>query len=284
MASFTNTATLSYSGGTVNSNTVSGTVQDVLTAVKAAVNDSYSVGGKVSYAISLVNSGDCPIYGISITDDMGAFFSGNIRMTPLAYVQGAVRYYVNGILQEPPSVTVGQNLMFTGITVPSEGNAMIVYEAEVTNCAPPDSDGIITNTAIISGETLSQRITVSATVRADNSPALTVSKAVCPAVVTTKESITYTFTIQNSGNTEATADDDIVLSDTFEPRLNITSVTYNGVNWSSPENYNYSIITGKFSTVLGQISVPAAVYTRDAECGWRIAPGVCTLTVTGTVI
>lgn len=284
MATFTNTATLSYSGGTVNSNTVSGTVQDELTAVKTAVSDNYTIGDNVTYVVSLVNSGGCAFNGLSVTDDLGAFFSGNQRLTPLAYNPGTVRYYVNGILQEPPAVTQGQNLMFTGISVPSGGNAIIIYEASVTRCAPPDNDGVITNTVTVTAETLSERITATATVRADSSPALTVSKAVCPAVVNAGGNVTYTFTIQNSGNTEAVATDDAVLTDTFDPRLNITSVTFNGAPWSSPENYTYSMITGQFSTVLGQITVPAATYTRDSDCGWVVTPGVSTLVINGTVI
>lgn len=284
MATFTNTATLSYSGGTVNSNTVSGTVQDELTAVKTAVNDNYTIGDSVTYVISLVNTGGCALNGLTVTDDLGAYFSGNMRLTPLAYNTGTVRYYVNGTLQEPPTVTVGQNLMFSGIYVPAGGNALIVYEAQVTRCAPPEDDGVITNTAVVAGETLAQRITASATVRADVSPALTISKAVCPAVVSANGNITYTFTIQNSGNTEAVATDDAVLTDTFDPRLSITTVTFNGIPWSSPENYTYSMITGQFSTVLGQITVPAATYTRDSDCGWVVTPGVSTLVINGTVI
>ncbi len=284
MATFTNTATLSYSGGTVNSNTVSGTVQDELTVVKTAVNDNYTVGDNLTYVISLVNTGGCAFNGLNVTDDLGAYFSGNQRFTPLAYNTGTVRYYVNGILQEPPGVILGQNLMFTGISVPAGGNALIIYEARVTRCAPPDNDGVITNTATVTGESLAQRITALSTVRADASPALTISKAVCPPVVSANGTITYTFTIQNSGNTEAVATDDIVLTDTFDPRLNITSVTFNGMPWSPPDNYTYSMITGQFSTVLGQITVPSATYSRDSDCGWVVTPGVSTLTVTGTVI
>lgn len=284
MANFTNTATVSYSGGSVNSNTVFGTVKDELTAVKTAINESYAVGDKITYVISLVSSGGCGGRSLSLTDDLGAYYSGSARVTPLSYEEGTVRYYVNGELKDPPTVLQGQNLMFTGINVPAEGNALIIYQATVTRYAPPDGEGIITNTVTVSGEGLCRNVTASSTVRADNSPILTVSKAVCPSVVSANGSVTYTFTIQNSGSREAVATDDVVLTDTFEPRLNITSVTFNGVQWRSPDNYTYSAVTGGFSTVLGQISVPAASYEKNSDCGWTVTPGVSTLVITGTIV
>ena len=41
MATFTNRATLSYTGGIVDSNTVTGEILDVLSASKIAVMDDY---------------------------------------------------------------------------------------------------------------------------------------------------------------------------------------------------------------------------------------------------
>lgn len=284
MANFTNTATVSYSGGSVNSNTVFGTIRDELTAVKTAVNESYTVGDRMTYIISLVSSGGCGFTDLSLTDDLGAYYSGSARLTPLSYNSGTVRYYVNGILKDPPSVLQGQNLMFTGISVPADGNALIIYEATVTRYAQVNDGGVITNTVTVCGDGVSRRITASSAVRANTSPVLTVSKAVCPSVVSARGSVTYTFTIQNSGNREAEADDDVILTDAFEPRLNITSVTFNGAQWRSPENYTYSAVTGEFSTVSGQITVPAASYDTDTDGGLIITPGVSTLVINGTLI
>ena len=44
-ASFQNMATLTYTGGTVDSNIVTGELREVLTVVKTAVNKSYELGG-----------------------------------------------------------------------------------------------------------------------------------------------------------------------------------------------------------------------------------------------
>ncbi|MBE6540127.1 MAG: DUF11 domain-containing protein [Ruminococcaceae bacterium] len=283
MPTFTNTATLSYNGGTVNSNTVSGTIQEVLSITKTAVNNNYSVGDNVTYVVSLLNTGTAPFTNVTLTDDMGGFLCNTSTVYPLEYNDGTVRYYVNGILQEPPAVTENGSVVFSGLTVPAEGNAMLVYEATVTPSAPPQSGGLINNVVTANGTGIPASLTDTATISALDEPQLTISKAVCPSVVSANGTLTYTFTIQNTGNVDAVATDNIVVTDTFDPAINITSVTYNGTPWTSPANYTYSNITGQFATVLGQITVPAATYEQDAACGWTVTPGVSTITVTGTI-
>ena len=94
----------------------------------------------------------------------------------------------------------------------------------------------------------------------------------------------YTFIIQNTGNREAIATDNVLLSDTFAPILNPISVTYNGTAWVEGVNYTYSETTGEFATLDGQITVPAATYGTNPDTGAvTITPGVTVITVTGTV-
>lgn len=71
MASFTNFATLSYNGGTTNSNIVTGEILEALTAVKTAVSANYSAGDRITYALSLVNTGTAAITDYTVTDNLG---------------------------------------------------------------------------------------------------------------------------------------------------------------------------------------------------------------------
>lgn len=68
--------------------------------------------------------------------------------------------------------------------------------------------------------------------------------------------LTYTFTIQNRGNTAVTAADDVTLRDVFKPILKNITVTYNGTAWSVGTEYTYSETTGEFVSAVGQITVP----------------------------
>ena len=150
MATFFNQATLSYSGGTVNSNITSGEILEVLSASKTAVVDVYSQGSEVTYIINIVNTGIIPFTGLNVTDNLGAYEFGGpaITLTPLEYVDGSVKYFVNGMLQATPTVNAGPPLVISGINVPANGVATIAYTAMANEFAPPIGTGFIENTDI----------------------------------------------------------------------------------------------------------------------------------------
>ena len=284
MAIFTNRATLSYRNGTVSSNVVTGEILEVLSATKNALTDTYSAGDRVTYVITILNSGATAVSGVTLTDDLGAYPFGQTTLLPLTYVEGSVAYYLNGVLQPDPAVTQGTNLTFSNLTVPANGNLILIYEATVNEFAPLASDSEIVNTATVSGAGLCDSLTVSNTIVASNSPSLGITKGISPATVTENGQLTYTFTVQNFGNTAAETTDQLVVSDTFEPTLDPITVTYNGALWTAGVEYNYDPITGVFSTVPGNITVPAATYMQDPVTGeWNLIPGESTLTVIGNV-
>ena len=283
MASFTNFATLSYNGGTTNSNIVTGEILEALTVVKTAVSANYSAGDRITYALSLVNTGTTAVTDYTVTDNLGSYTVGANTVYPLAYNAGTVRYYINGVLQAAPAVTAGPPLTVTGLTVPAGGNAVLIYETTATNVAPLATGNSITNTATITGGGLTNPITAQATVETANSADLTISKALSPTTVTENGQITYTFVISNTGNTEATAADNVIVTDTFDPILRNIAVTYNGTAWTEGTNYTYNATTGVFTTLAGQITVPAASFTQNTDGTFTVTPGTATLVITGTI-
>ena len=283
MASFTNFATLSYNGGTTNSNIVTGEILEALTAVKTAVSANYSAGDRITYALSLVNTGTAAITDYTVTDNLGGYTVGANTVYPLAYNAGTVRYYINGVLQTAPTVTAGPPLTVTGLTVPAGGSAVLIYETTATPVAPLATGSSITNTATITGGGLTNPITAQATVETANSAELSISKALSPTTVTENGQITYTFVISNTGNTEATATGNVVVTDTFDPILRNIAVTYNGTAWTEGTNYTYNAATGVFTTLAGQITVPAASFTQNTDGTFTVTPGTATLVITGTV-
>ena len=276
MATFTNRATLSYNGVSVDSNTVTGTINQTLLVTKNALLSEYSRGDNVVYVINLVNSGNTAFTDLTLTDNLGGAGA-------LDYVTGSVQYYVNGVLQPTPTVTDDNPLTVTGINVPANSNVTIIYAASVTDFAPLDVGSTIDNTVTVTGDGIINPVTATQTVTVTEAPDLTITKSLSPTNVIENDTITYTFVIQNYGNTAATATDNVVVTDTFDPILRNISVSLDGVAWTSPENYTYNTATGVFQTNAGQITVPAATYAQNPDGSIEIIPSSVTLTVTGTV-
>lgn len=284
MATFTNQATLSYNGGSTSSNIITGEIVEVLTVSKTAVTDTYRTPDKVSYVVSLVNSGTTTLTGLNLTDNLGAYAVENTTVYPLTYIPDSIRYYTNGTLMTAPTIGVTPPLTITGISVPAGGNATIIYETATNEFTPRGNEDSVINTVTVTGAGLANAVTATATVSPVTAPDLSITKSVSPSVVTENGQITYTFLIENYGNTGASVSDNVIITDTFNPILTGITVTYNGSSWSAPGNYTYNETTGEFATVAGQITVPAATFTQDAATGIITAtPGTATVTVTGTI-
>lgn len=281
MAVFTNQATLSYNGIVTSSNIVTGELVQVLSVTKTAVNDTYGAGDTVSYAVSIVNSGNVAFTDITLTDDLGAYEFGETALTPLTFT-GDVLLYVDGVLQSEPSAQPGPPLVISGIDIPAGANAVVIYRAAVNPFAPPA--GSITNTVTLSGAGITTPTSAQETVNATSESVLSISKAISPSTVAENGELTYTFIIENTGSTPVGADANAVVTDLFDPRLSDIVVTLNGAVLSSTDDYTYNEASGLFSTSEGLITVPAASYVQDAESGvWDIIPGTAILTVRGTL-
>lgn len=283
MALFTNQATLSYNDTVTTSNVTTGELLEVLSITKTAASDTYGPQDTVTYVVSITNTGTAAFTGLTVTDNLGGYTFDGGTVYPLTYVSGSALYYVDGVLQAAPSVVPGAPLVFSGISVPAGGNALLVYEARPNQFAPPTSGSSIVNEATVSGSGLSAPVSDTATVNAASGPQLTISKSLSPLIVSENGQLTYTFVIQNTGNAAAVATDNATITDIFDPILSALTVTFNGSVWTEGIDYTYDESTGLFATVPGRITVPAATYTQNESGVWVITPGTVTLTVTGTV-
>lgn len=284
MAIFSNQATLTYNGGSTNSNIAYGEILDVLTATKTAIEGTYAPGELVTYVVTLRNTGGTALTGVTVTDDLGGYvFEGN-TVYPLTYENGSATVFVNGVPQAAPAVTAGPPLVVSGLNIPAGGDLVLVYQARANQFADPAAGGTIVNTVTVTGDGITTPITATETVTAASAPELTVSKSISPTQVVDNDRVTYTFVIQNTGNEAVVATDNAVITDTFDPILTDLVVTYDGATWTEGVQYTYDAATGLFATLPGAITVPAATYTQDPVTGaYTLTPGIATLTVTGTI-
>ena len=284
MAIFSNQATLTYNGNSTNSNIAYGEILDVLEATKTAVEGSYTPGDLVTYVVTLRNTSTAALTGLIVTDNLGGYDFNGSTVYPLTYETGSATLFVNGALQPAPAVTAGPPLVISGIGVPANGDAVLVYQARANAFADPAVGGTIVNTVTVTGDGLSAPVTAVETITAETAPELTISKSITPAQVVDNDRVTYTFVIQNSGNSAVVATDNAAITDVFDPVLTGLAVTFNGATWTLAVEYNYDSVSGLFATVPGQILVPAATYTQDPVTGaYSVTPGIATLVVTGTI-
>ena len=232
MAIFTNQATLTYNGSSTNSNIAYGELLDVLVATKTAVEANYTPGQIVTYVVTLRNTGNAPLTGLVVTDDLGGYNFNGTTVYPLTYEDGSVALFANGVPQAAPTVAAGPPLVFSNIAVPAGGDVVIVYQARVNAFADPAVGGTINNTVTVTGDGLSAPITATETVVANAEPVLSISKSITPAQVVDKDRVTYTFVIQNSGNQAVVATDNAAITDTFDPVLTALTVTFDGAAWT----------------------------------------------------
>lgn len=283
MATFTNKATLSFNGGSVDSNTVTGTFLETLSVTKTALTEEYTGGARVTYVVSLVNSGTAAFTGLDLTDDLGGYLFDTATVYPLDYEEGSLTYFVGGVQQAAPTVVGTEPLTLSGITVPANSNAILIYVAQVNAYAPLGTDGTITNTVTVSGGGLPEALEATEVIGTTDSPDLSITKTLSPTSVPENGTVTYGFLIENRGNTAAVSTDELVVSDTFDPILSIASVTLDGTLLTEGTDYTYDQTTGAFATLPGVITVPAATYTQGSDGTYSTDPGEAALIVVGNI-
>lgn len=280
MAAFTNQALLTYNNNrTALSNIASGNIADPFAMTKTAVNNDYVSNDDVTYVVTITNSNAAALTNVTFTDNLGAYPFGPVPITlyPLTFV-GPVLYYINGVPQANivPTQTT-PTLVLTVPSVPANGNVTLVYEVNVNQYAPLGIADSIINQAVITELT---GISATATIVTEDIPQLAITKSISPNPVVDNQTATFTFIIDNYGNTAST---DVVLTDTFTPILSNVAVTRNGTPLVLNTDYTYNTSTGALATITGHLTVPAATFSQDANGVVTATPGSVIIVVTGIV-
>ncbi|MBR0089880.1 MAG: DUF11 domain-containing protein [Clostridia bacterium] len=271
-----NRASISYNGsGVVLSNQTNTTLIDQYTVelTKTPVVDTVIAGGDAVYVISLANTGAGALDGATLTDNLGG------TETPLSYVDGSAQFYMNGELVTGTATPDADSIVFGyADTITPGDNLLVIYAASVGIA----QTGTITNTVTADVPTAeqTQRIIVaqaSATITITPVANVSIFKAASADTVQIGDTLTYTFTLMNTGSETA---ENINFTDALPEQFYVTSVSYTVDGTETPiadtdytiEAPNTLIIPADSSTL--EIDIPAA--TEEG-------PGITTITVTGTI-
>ncbi len=254
------------------SNTATTTLADAcsVSVTKTPLNAEARNGDNVSYIVRVENTGSTALTGVTLSDNLGA--------GTLVYAPASLRVYVNSTpVAVTPTTTVG-TLAFTLPGNLQPGDIIIaVYNARVNFTGDTS-----VNTVTVTGTGLNQAAcqvseTATSTINAESYADLTIYKTSSAENINSGDTLSYTFTILNSGNIPAT---NVVLTDDLPSEFTINSVsaTTNGVTTAYlPTEYTVDTLTNTITlpNATGtEITVPAAM----AE-----GPGVTTVVITGTV-
>lgn len=276
-----NAATLTYNSGdntgSAASNVVSTSLLDSysITAEKFTANDSFRPGENITYLVTVTNTGTQPVFAVQVTDDLGGGAD-----TPLSYLQGSALIIDDGVVTQVVPTSVSPLVIALPDALQSGESITVLYVAQVSAAIADDVQSV-TNTAqatarqgSAAGEVVESEPS-SVTIDREDFAQIDIIKAVDKAVVASGDTLTYTFTIENSGNIEAT---NVVITDTLPEEFTITAVrseTNGVVTVYDPSDYT----VGADNTLV----LPTGTATITVPPRTEAGNGITTVTVEGTV-
>ena len=277
-----NSATLTYNSGdntgSAASNVVSTSLLDSysITAVKTSANDSWRPSENITYLVTVTNTGTQPLYNVQVSDDLGG------ATAPLVYLANSALIIDEGTVTPVTPTSVNPLVIPVAPVLQSGDSITVLYVAQVSG-AVADTVETITNTAQV---TAREQSATGAVVTAQPAPTVTlpredfaqidIVKTADKAVISSGDTLTYTFTIENSGNIPAT---NVVITDTLPTGFTIQSIQsvtdgvttiYGATDYTVDASNTLTLPTGGAQT----ITVPART---------ELGNGVTTVIVTGIV-
>ena len=284
MATINNTASVTYnygrseSGSAISNTATTNLIEEYsISATKLSNNQTFRNGENITYQVAVTNDGTSSLYNVTVIDNLGG------TPSPMTFLDGSATYNVNGITSYIIPTSVNPLTFVLPSPLASGETAIITYVARVSSGLAEDVD-VIVNTATITanegsetGDVITVNPSPSNTIVRGDFADVTLTKNVSASQITSGELFSYTITLSNSGNLDATG---VIITDTLPEGFEIISVTSetNGVTTTySASDYTVDASTNTLTLPTGgtlSLSVPAAIGGLS---------GTTVVTITGSI-
>ena len=256
MADVMNTANISYTyagagaDSTAESNTTSTTVQSAccLEITKMAMSSGFIPGDNVSFMLRILNAGTEALTGVVVEDNLGAYEDSGATIVPMSYVSGTAAQSTDHAEWVTVTPTQTNPLTFEIGALGVGEEVEITYTALVSGSFGGEE---ISNTASVSGEGSASTVVDSATsvLPKASYAQLSVEKTGSADTVVTGTPFTYSLSISNTGNADATG---IVVTDQLPSNFVLSGINMIQNGTTTP------IDATDYSVVDGLLTVPAS--------------------------
>ena len=189
---------------------------------KLSNNSSFINGENITYQITVSNDGTSSLYTVTISDDLGG------STNPLSYLESSATLNYNGISSFITPTSTSPLTFVLPSPLAAGETAIITYVAKV-NSSLLNTIETIVNTATITakeGSTTGTDISVTPsptfTLSRGDFANVTMAKNVSSSQIVTGQEFSYSCTLSNSGNLDATG---VVVTDILPTGFTISSVT-----------------------------------------------------------
>ena len=249
-----------------------------ISGYKQSLNSTFRAGENITYYIHISNDGTSPLYNVTVSDDLGGASS------PLSFVDSSAVLNINGT--NTPIIPTSVNPLTFVLPSPlSAGDlATLTYVTRVSSSIL-DTVTEITNTATIqanegssTGPIIQVTPSPSVTIPLEDYADISMTKSVSTNEITVGETFSYTITLSNSGNLDATG---VIITDVLPTNFVISSITAltNGIlttfgtgDYTIDPTTNTLTLPNTSSALT--ITVPASTVSGD---------GTTIITITGSI-
>ena len=193
-----------------------------ISGYKESLNTTFRAGENITYYIHISNDGTSPLYNVTVSDNLGGTSS------PLSFIDSSAIVNINGT--NSPIIPTSVNPLTFVLPSPlaAGDQATLTY---ITRVSSSISDTIteITNIATIqanegssTGNIIQVTPSPSVTIPLEDYADISMSKSVSTNEITVGETFSYTITLSNSGNLDATG---VIITDVLPTNFTISSIT-----------------------------------------------------------